>query len=300
MPVPPFQDFIFPLLDLLKDGQTYRSSDVNQRMADLFELDQEDRQELLNSGRQTRLENRVQWAATYLRKAGLIQNVQRGYYRITDLGVEVVYSGIDFINIQFLERFPSFVEFRQKTKAEETRDNVLVSTATPEEILEESYKSLRGELVIEILQKVKEATPAFFEQLVLDVLVSMGYGGSRPEAGKRIGQSGDGGIDGLINEDRLGLDTIYVQAKRWSNTVTDSTVREFIGSLDTNGAHKGVLITTSDFTAPAIRTVERLTQKKVILLNGEALAQYMIEFNVGVSEKSTYIVKKLDHDYFNG
>jgi restriction system protein len=293
VPVPDFQSVMFPLLKLASDKQDHTISGAIQALADQFALSEEDRRELLPSGRQAVFDNRVGWARTYLAKAGLLEHSGRGRFHITSRGLEILSQELDRITVGFLKQFPEFVEFHTATKKTEP----VAALESPEEVLEASYQSLRLELAHELLERIKAAPPRFFEKLVIDLLVGMGYGGSRKDAGEAVGQTGDGGVDGIINEDRLGLDVLYIQAKRWQGSVSSATVREFAGSLEGHRAHKGVLITTSSFTKDAHEFVDRVG-KKIILIGGERLAELMINFNIGVTTSASYEVKKIDLGYF--
>ncbi len=299
MAVPGFQEFTLPLLLIANDEHEHTQGDVLDRLARDLRLTDADRRELLPSGRKTRFDDRASWAKTYLQRAGLLESPRRGVFRITERGRQVLRNPPARIDIAFLSQFPEFRQFRrsqgqrsqtQEQESEETEQ-------TPQEILEASYQNLRRELAQELLQYVKAASAAFFEQLVVDLLVTMGYGGSRQDAGEAIGASGDGGIDGIIKEDRLGLDAIYIQAKKWEGTVGRPIVQAFAGSLEGQRARKGVLITTSQFSQDARTYVDRI-EKRIVLLDGEQLAQLMIDHGVGVAEVASYVVKKVDLDYF--
>lgn len=244
------------------------------------------------------IDNRVGWAKTYMKKAGLLESTKRSYFKITDLGLEVLQKNPKEINVKFLEQFPQFIEFRnlRKEKGEEEKEEENL-TQTPQELLEYGYQRIKKDLASELLNLVKKSSPRFFEKLVVELLIKMGYGGSLKDAGKAIGQSGDGGIDGIIKEDKLGLDIIYIQAKRWESVVGSKEVRNFVGSLAGQKANKGVFITTSSFTRDALEYVKTIPHK-VILIDGETLAQLMIENDVGVSKIISYDIKKIDSDYF--
>jgi restriction system protein len=298
MAVPAFNDYLLPVLKHTGDGVEHTVSELTEAMAKHFALTPEDLAEILPSGAQPRHQNRVYWARTYLAKAGLLDAVGRGRVRITPRGKELLATNPAHIDRTTLNKYPEFRTFAQHTA---TPDTPLTSTTvdleTPEERLESNYQSLREDLSERLLAQVKKASPAFFERLVVDVLVAMGYGGSRADAGKAVGQTGDGGIDGIIKEDRLGLDIVYLQAKRWENTVGSAAVRDFVGSLVGHSASKGVLLTTSRFSKDAEEYAHRIPQK-VVLINGEQLAGLMIDFGVAVTTANTYVVKKLDLDYF--
>jgi len=295
MPVPGFQTLMLPLLRIAADEQEHLIGEVIQELAEQFRLTRDDRKQLLPSGRQAAFDNRVGWARTYLAKVGLLESTGRGRFHITARGLDVLTSPPSEINISFLKRFPEFVEFQSASRKTESQPTAELET--PEELLEVSYQNLRLSLAQELLERVKQCSPQFFEHLVVDLLVAMGYGGSRKDAGQAVGQSGDGGVDGIIKEDKLGLDIVYIQAKRWEAPVGRPTVQAFAGSLEGQRARKGVLITTSQFTADAKDYVNRI-EKKIILIDGEQLAQLMIDHDVGVADLATYHVKKLDLDYF--
>ncbi len=302
MTVPDYQTLMLPVLQVASDGNEHSISEVVEILADSFQLSTEDRSELLPSGRQFRFDNRVHWARSYLKQAGLLQSTGRGKFRVTERGLKVLQSNPEYVNQAYLQQFPEFLEFKHRTNKPETETAVeeieSETTQTPEEILESSYQSLRNKLVQEILERIMTCSPRFFERLVVDLLVRMGYGGSRKDAGRAIGQSGDGGVDGIINEDRLGLDVVYIQAKRWESTVGRPVVQAFAGSLEGFRAKKGVMMTTSTFSKDAVDYVGRI-EKKIVLIDGEQLAQFMIDYGVGVAEMVTYTVKRIDLDYFD-
>ena len=300
MSVPDYQTLMLPVLQVAQDGNEHTMSEVVQILADAFHLTSEDRSELLPSGQQYRFDNRVHWARSYLKQAGLLQSTGRGKFRITERGLNVLGSSPAYINQAFLQQFPEFLEFKNRSSKTETisEADVPETTQTPEEILEASYQNLRNKLVQEIIERIMSCSPRFFERLVVDLLVRMGYGGSRKDAGRAIGQSGDGGVDGIINEDRLGLDVVYIQAKRWESTVGRPIVQAFAGSLEGFRAKKGVMITTSSYSKDALDYVGRI-EKRIVLIDGEQLAQYMIDYGVGVAEMVTYTVKRIDLDYFD-
>lgn len=306
MPIPDFQQTMLPLLQLAADGAEHTVREAVEAMAAHFQLTDEERRELLPSGRQARIDNRVAWSIVHIRKAGLLRSSGRGRFQITERGQDALRSNPAKIDLRFLMQFPEFVEFRTasrqatRTEADESEDaeaTVAEAVQTPEELLEASYQSLRRTLAQDLLDRISRCPPAFFEQLVVDLLVAMGYGGSRQDAGQAIGKSGDDGIDGIIKEDKLGLDAVYIQAKRWQNPVGSPQVREFAGSLMGQRATKGVLITTSRFSQDARDYVSRI-DKKIVLIDGETLAGLMIDHGVGVTEVARYAVKKIDSDYF--
>lgn len=290
---------MLPLLEMSADGREYSLREAIENLSSHFRLSEEEKQEMLPSGRQPTFDNRVGWARTYLKKAGLLKSTRRGYFQITAKGQSVLNKRPSKINVKFLEKFPEFIEFKNlKRESSETFDEVTQEDEkTPEENLETIIQGLLQDLASEILDNIKTCSPGFFEKLVIDVLVKMGYGGTRKDASKIVGRSGDGGIDGTINEDRLGLDIIYVQAKRWENPVGRPEVQKFAGALQGFRAKKGIFITSSTFTSEARDFVSRI-DSKIILIDGQTLARYMIEFGVGVSTREIYEVKKIDIDYF--
>lgn len=291
---------MLPILRILSNGQEKRARDVAEILADEFSLSKEERERLLPSGQQTFISNRVGWARTHLSKARLLENTSRGVYRITSLGSETLKQNPVRIDNNFLRRFPEFVEWfdvkREKTDSP-LAESKSETQKTPEESLETAYQTIRVNLAAEILETVKSCSPNFFERLVVELLVAMGYGGTLQDAGKAVGKSGDGGIDGIIKEDRLGLDVIYLQAKRWEGNVSRPEIQKFAGALLGNQARKGVFITTSDFTREA-RDYVKTISSNIILIGGEELAELMIDYNVGVSVATTYEIKKIDSDYF--
>jgi restriction system protein len=295
---------MLPVLKMAADGEEHKFSQAVEALADQFNLSTEERSELLPSGSQAVFNNRVGWARSYLKQAGLLASPKRGFFTITQTGKELLAKYPEKIDISILEQYPEFIEFknRKKDKSENEAQVEIAteqeSTLTPEDALASAYKQLRSALESEVLSSVKEASPSFFERLVVDLLVKMGYGGSRQDAGKALGKSGDGGIDGIINEDRLGLDVIYIQAKRWEGSVGRPEIQKFAGALQGQRARKGVFITTSFFTKEAIEYAS-LIESKIILIDGEHLSRLMAEHNVGVSTVGQYEVKKLDSDYFD-
>lgn len=303
MPIPDYQTLMLPVLRLASDQQEHKFSDSVQSLAAEFALSDEEMNELLPSGSQAVFNNRVGWARSYLKQAGLLASPKRGYFTITEQGLKLLVEKPGKISISLLDRYPEFQEFRNRkkdqTKVNETNGLIeIVLSETPEDTLASAYRSLRKNLEDEILSSVKESSPSFFERLVVDLLVKMGYGGNRQDAGRALGRSGDGGIDGIINEDQLGLDVIYIQAKRWEGTVGRPEIQKFAGALQGQRARKGVFITTSNFTKEALEYVSMI-ESKIILIGGEKLASLMAEHNVGVTVVGQYEVKKIDSDYFD-
>ena len=292
---------MLPLLRFAADGNDHTTREAVEVLATEFQLTQAERNELLPSGQQAIFNNRVGWANSYLKKAGLLESPRRGALRITARGRQILGDNPERIDVKYLERFPEFIEFREASRNNRettTAESTAIATEqTPEEALELAHQSLRLSLAQDILSRILSCSPTFFERLVVELLVKMGYGGSRRDAGERIGQSGDGGIDGIIKEDRLGLDTIYIQAKRWQGSVGRPEIQKFVGALQGQRAKKGVFITTSSFTAEAIDYASRI-DTKVVLIDGQLLANLMMDFDVGVSIAASYTVKRIDSDYF--
>src|SRR3989338_7429572 len=300
MTIPDYQTIMLPLLKIAGDKKEHSIREAIDHICDLFKLSEQERKEVLPSGRSYIIDNRVGWARTYLKKAGLLEDTRRSYFRITDKGAEVLAKSPTEINIKFLQQFSEFNEFRKKKdEGEEEQEQVIQeeTSQTPQELLEYGYQKIKRDLAQELIELVKKASPRFFEQLVIELLLKMGYGGSLKDAGKAIGQSGDGGIDGIIKEDKLGLDVIYIQAKRWEAVVGRPEIHKFVGALVGQRAKKGVFITTSGFTREAQEYAKTIEQK-VILIDGDNLAQLMIENNIGVSSVNSYEIKKIDSDYF--
>lgn len=295
MAIPDYQSIMLPLLKLVADKQEYKMRDVTATLADQFDLSDEERKVLIPSGTQALFYNRVGWARTYLVKAGLLETPRRGYIAITESGLKLLAEKPTEINNKLLKRYPAFRDFQSVPPDKKPPDKPAIQT--PEELIEEGYQTIRDNLAAELLAEVKASSPQFFERLVVELLVKMGYGGSRKDAGEAIGKSGDEGIDGIIKEDRLGLDVIYIQAKRWENNVAPAEIQKFVGALHGKKANKGVFITTSSFSKNAWEYASNVGTN-VILIDGNQLAQLMIDFNVGVSSVSSYEIKKLDSDYF--
>lgn len=305
MSIPDFQSIMLPLLDIIKDGGDHSHGEISDALATHFKLNDAEKKELLPSGRQARFDNRVAWARAYLKKAGLLENTRRGIFHITEHGLKLLESNPSRIDIKLLSQYPGIQEWHGKTscKDDETENKECINGGTigkqtPEEVLEASYQELRRSLANDLIERIMKCPPKFFEGLVVDLLVKMGYGGSKMDAGQAIGQSGDGGIDGIIKEDKLGLDVVYIQAKRWNGTVGRPLVQAFAGSLDGQRARKGIMITTSQFSQDAKDYVDRI-EKKIVLIGGEQLAQLMIDHGIGVAEVVNYTVKRVDIDYFD-
>lgn len=299
--IPDYQTLMLPLLRLLSDKQEYKYRDIIEKMAIVFNVTDEERKELLASGNQAIFDNRVGWAKTYLKKAGLLDSPKRAAFIITDLGIQTLKKNPDRIDAKFLRQFPSFVEFQHAGRNDNESETLTEepSEQTPEESLDKAYQRIRKTLASELLNRVIDLSPTFFERLVVELLVKMGYGGSIKDAGKAIGKSGDEGIDGTIKEDKLGLDIIYIQAKRWKpgNVVGRPELHKFVGALAGQGAKKGIFITTSNFTKEASDYTPK-NETKIVLINGEQLAQLMIDYNLGCTTQQSYEIKKIDSDYF--
>jgi restriction system protein len=307
MAIPDYQTLMLPLLRLAADGADHRFRDAVETLATEFALSPDERGEVLPSGTAFLFDNRVGWARTYLKQAGLVESPKRGLFRITERGRTVLAKNLSRLDVKFLDQFQEFRDFRTRgqgdgnVKPDQAASNtqLTIETETPEDRLAGAYRRLRQELEADLLEQVKASTPAFFERLVIDLLVAMGYGGSRRDAGRAIGKSGDGGVDGIIKEDKLGLDVIYVQAKRWEGVVGRPEIQKFAGALQGHRASKGVFITTSGYTREALDYVT-LISTKIILVGGQELATLMIDYNVGVSTVGVYELKKVDADYFEG
>ena len=294
------QTCMLPFLRHLSDGTEHSLREAEEVLAEHFGLTSAERAELLPSGQQGIFKNRIGWARTYLKKAGLLESPRRGIFRITARGVQVLATSPARVDAKFLEQFPEFIEFRDISRPDAgvaAPIEVVPSKTTPEEAIELAHQGLREQLGQELLSRILSCSPTFFEQLVVELLVKMGYGGSRRDAGERIGQTGDGGIDGIIKEDRLGLDTIFIQAKRWQGSVGRPEIQKFVGALQGQRAKKGVFITSSTYTAEAVDYVSRI-DTKVVLIDGKRLSALMIDFDVGVAASATYVVKRVDSDYF--
>jgi restriction system protein len=302
MSVPDFQSCMLPILTFLSDGQEHSLAEARDFVAHHFSLSDQDRSQLLPSGKQSRFDNRTAWARVYLHRAGLLSNTKRAHFRITEAGRQLLAREPQKIDIALLDQYSSFQQFRSASHKSQqpdasTAEAAAGEAATPEEILEQAYETIRSELTSELLARVKKGTPAFFESMVVELLLKMGYGRNRAEAGQAIGKSGDEGIDGIISEDRLGLDTLYIQAKKWEGTVGRPEIQKFVGALHGKRARKGVFITTGAFSGEARDYVSHI-DPRVVLIDGRELAEYMIDFNLGVTPKETYEVKRIDSDYF--
>lgn len=303
MAIPDFQSLMLPLLTFLSDGQEHSTKETLIHLAAKLGVTEEQLQEMLPSRTQTIFYNRVTWAKAHLKMAALVDNTKRGSFKITSKGQEILNREPKVINLKFLRQIPEYIEttegWRNNPSETEISEIENAEAKTPEEILESGYINIRKTLAQDLLSKIKSCSPLFFENLVVELLVKMGYGGSLKDAGKAIGKSGDEGIDGIIKEDKLGLDVIYIQAKRWEGSVGRPEIQKFVGALAGQGAKKGIFITTSRYTPDAISYVPR-NETKIVLLDGEQLAQLMIDYNLGVTTQIVYEVKKMDTDYFDG
>ncbi len=301
MAIPDFQTIMLPLLEIAGDGEEHNIRDATIQLGKYFNLTEDEQAILLSSGQQPLFYNRVGWAKAYLKKAGLLDDTRRGYFKITSEGRKALWSKPEKIDKNFLEKFPGYLEFRKRPRVENHTNgkSESVEELTPEEALEDAYQKIRDDLATELLSSVLRSSPGFFEKLVVELLSNMGYGGSRREAARAVGQSGDEGIDGIIDEDRLGLDSIYIQAKKWKedNPVGRPEIQKFIGALHGQRAKKGIFITTSRFTDDAKNYVKNI-DTKVVLIDGNRLADLMIDYGVGVVNRTKYEIKGIDTEYF--
>lgn len=297
--IPDFQTIMLPLLEYFSDNVEHSTSEIVEYISNSFNLSEEQRNQLLPSGTQTTIYNRVIWAKTYLNKAVLLESAKRSYFKITKRGHDVLDEKPKLINIKYLDKFPEFIEFRniKKGNGPPIDENAHIKDKTPEELIKIGYKMIDDTTKSDVVSNIMNCSPEFFEKLVVDLLIKMGYGGSLEDAGRAIGKSGDEGIDGIIKEDKLGLDFIYIQAKRWKGPVGSPEIHKFVGALTGKQANKGVFIITSRFTDDARDFVTHLNTK-VVLIDGEELAKLMIENDIGVTKAETYDIKKVDSDYF--
>lgn len=296
--IPDYQTCMLPLLKYAADNKEHKLADAVKDLSDQFGLTAEERKELLPSKTQEVIFNRIGWARTYMKKAGLLEDTRRGFFKITERGQAVLGENLERLTTKYLRKFDEFNEFQRKHNEKDSKsENDVISEATPEEMLEAGYTKLSENLADDILVNIAKCSPSFFEHLVVDLLVHMGYGGSFSEAAQVVGKSGDEGIDGIIKEDKLGLDTIYIQAKRWKGVVGRPEIQKFAGALLGQKASKGVFITTSSFTKDAEEYAASV-DRKVVLIDGQKLASLMIEHNVGISTVRTFEIKRIDSDYF--
>jgi len=303
MAVPDFQTIMLPLLQMIRDGREYSLTEMIRYLGHEFSLTAEELLERIPSGRQAKFYNRVAWATTHLKKAIVIENTKRGVFKITPRGTTILSNNPNRVDLSILATFPEWLAFKNKSRLAESSQPAFVcnleaeAERTPDELLYESYRTIREALAAELLEKIMSCSPLFFERLVVELLVKMGYGGTLEDAGQVIGKSGDGGIDGIIKEDRLGLDKIYIQAKRWDGTVSRPDIQKFAGALLGNQARKGVFITTSTFSKEAREYVKTIAST-IILIGGDELSDLMTDYGVGVSTVANYEIKRIDSDYF--
>lgn len=306
--IPDYQSLMLPLLKYISDGQIHHIQEAISFLAKQLNLTEEDLNEWLPSKSQKKFYNRVYWAKAHLKMAGVLENKGKGQFKIANRGIEILTDNPAFINVKYLtnkyDDYKNLISgYRKLDTNKPTSSNEEIETddsylnQTPEEQIELGYLKIRNALEQEILSKLKSIHPAFFEKIVVELLVKMGYGGSIAEAGKATRYTNDEGIDGIIKEDKLGLDVIYIQAKRWDGTVSRPEIQKFVGALAGQRAKKGVFITTSDFSKEATIYASQM-DTKIVLIDGETLAQYMIDYNLGVSVQNTYEIKKIDSDYF--
>lgn len=301
MPIPDYQTIMLPLLKFLEDRKEHSVNEAVEHISKIFNLSEKEKKTPLPSGTDILINNRVRWAKLYLDRAGLIDSSRRGFYKITQRGIDLLNEKPSAINVKFLRRYPEFVQFKGTVKEKEKApiQKQITNSLDPMEQLEQAHQRLQSELAEDLLREIKKATPQFFENVVVGLLVKMGYGGSRKDAGEAVGQTGDEGIDGIIKEDKLGLDTIYLQAKRWEGTVGRPEIHKFVGALKGQGASKGIFITTSKFSIDAGKYASKIDSPKIVLIDGSRLTELMIEYNVGVSEVGIFEVKKIDVDFFS-
>jgi len=303
MSVPNFQQFLIPILKIASDGKIHTPREFEDGAAEMLHLTPEDRSLMLGSGSMTVLRDRTGWAYYHLYRAGLLDRPQRAKYQITKRGLEVLGEKPDGIDQKYMRRFPEYLEYLAPKVKDGDSVNAVpavieeAAQQTPQGLIDSAYSVLQKKLAQDLLEQISTKSPAFFEELVVKLLVRMGYGGSQQDASV-VGRSGDGGIDGLINEDRLGLDRIYVQAKRWKDKVGTPQIRDFVGSLAGGGAHKGVFITTSSFQ-PGVVDYLRGVQHRVVLIDGQRLAELCIEFDLGVTVEGSYLIKRIDTAFFD-
>ncbi|MBI1282994.1 MAG: restriction endonuclease [Thiobacillus sp.] len=299
MAIPDFQSVFLPLLKACADGKEHTKQELLPLLAKQFGLTEAELSIKIASGGARLFDNRVGWATSYLKQRGLIENLRRGVYRVTARGMQVLNENPQPLNVRYLKRFPLVVDFNAGEPKDENKliELAQVNPETPDELIAGGYKQLREALAIELLDRIKSVSPSRFEELVVELLLKMGYGGTQEDAGRVVGKSGDGGIDGIINEDRLGLDVIYIQAKRWEADVGRPEIQKFVGALAGNKANKGVFITSSGFSKGATDYASQVNHR-VVLIDGPMLAELMMDHDLGVSTKDVYTVKRLDTDYF--
>jgi restriction system protein len=304
MAVPDYQSLMLPLLQCASEGKEVKTADCVNAIANKLKLSEADIEELLPSGKQTLISNRTFWAKSYLTKAGLLESTRRGYIKITSRGLSVLDKNPRRIDNETLSQFPEFLSWQEKSRSSLGNDNIKKTDdeqgiASPEEKMEQAYATLKAQLKAEILESLYSVSPSMFERIIIDLLIAMGYGGGRLEMGKALGKTGDGGVDGVIKEDELGLDVVYIQAKKYKpdSSIGRPDIQAFVGSLEGFNATKGVFVTTSSFANTVHEYVQKI-HKRIVLIDGNDLAELMIRHNVGVRIKDVYDLKKLDEDYF--
>ncbi len=307
MSVPDYQSLMLPVLKKASQGEV-RIGEVVESLGIELGLSEDDLSEMLPSGAQSTFANRIHWAKTYLKQAGLVESTKRAHFIISRRGIETLQSGIERIDVRYLEKFPEFKDFKQRTGSDSSaasserdmfKPELADSKQTPDDLLRLLTTEINATLGRDIVERIQKAPPAFFERVVVSLLLAMGYGGSLVEAGRAIGRAGDDGVDGVIDQDTLGLDRVYVQAKRYSDdsNIGPAAIRDFFGSLDMHKAHKGLFVTTSSFTKSAIETADKLG-KRIVLIDGTQLANLLVKFNVGCRTEQTVQIKKIDEDFF--
>lgn len=301
--IPDYQTLMRPVLESALT-EPRNISDVVEDMAIHFDLTYDERAHMLPSGKQTTIANRTHWARSYLKQAGLVRNIRRGWFELTERGREIALDKDIEVNSKFLEQFDDFQDFRNRTRDTandivDTELNTLETETTPDESLQAAHKRLNIALAANLLEATRNATPAFFEQLIVELFIAMGYGGTSEEAGRALGQSGDNGVDGVIDQDPLGVDQIYLQAKRYAatNKVGAGDIRDFFGALNIKKAQKGIFVTTSSFTADAVQTAKDLGSR-IVLIDGAHLSTLMIRYNIGCRNKQVLHIKEIDEGYF--
>jgi restriction system protein len=297
MAIPGFEYFMLPILQSAADGKEYYFRDVMEKIIGETELTNEEKTRLLPSGSTLVVNSRIGWARTYLTKAGLIDKTKRGYFRISRSGFDLLKTDPQKINLKILDQYKSFKSWRVKNTTEIEKEENITKDITPDELIENEIQIIKKQLEEDLLEQLKQISPGKFETIVVDLLVKMGYGGSKREAAQVVGKSGDGGIDGIIKEDKLGLDAVYIQAKRWDSQVGRPEIQKFAGALLGQKAKKGVFITTGVFSQDAIKYVDNL-DTKIVLIDGQYLTELMVEYDLGVNEYKTYKIKRIDSDYF--
>ncbi|EJL6320116.1 restriction endonuclease [Vibrio metoecus] len=301
--IPSYQAFMRPLLEIAKaeNGQEIKLRDAINALADHFGLSEEEREEKLPSGKQTVIDSRVGWARTYLSKAGLIEVTRRGHFMITPRGVDAISNPSAVIDTRFLKQYEEFVTFISPNQSKEDEPSLadIESETTPDEVLRAAYKQINDALASEILLRTHKTSPAFFEQLLIELLLAMGYGGTGEGMAHTLGKSGDNGVDGVINQDPLGVDQVYIQAKRYvdGNNISAGEIRDFFGALNLKKAQKGIFITTSDFTRSAVQTAKDLGMR-IVLINGKELAKLMLRYNIGSRDEQVIYLKRIDEEFF--